>query len=206
MKRGMLLLVVGPSGSGKDSLISGAHRALASDGRFAFAKREITRLGDAGGEDHLPITETEFVERQRSGGYALSWRAHGLCYGIPAKVEGSLGSGHHIIANVSRTVVADARTRFQPMAVVNVRVDADTLRARLRARGRESEAEIAQRIARAASYPLDCGDVMDFRNDAPLAESIAGFVALLRSLAADSGIRSKTLNGAPGASWKKMAK
>lgn len=205
MQRGTFLLVVGPSGSGKDTLISGARRVLASDRQFAFARREITRAHDAGGEDHLPITEAQFHERQRIGAYTLAWQAHGLCYGIPVIVEEFLESGRHVVANVSRTVIAETRTRLRPMAVVSVGVDADTLRARLNARGRESEAEIADRIARAESYPLVGSDVAEFRNDAPPAESVAAFVVLLRTLAADSGIRSTTLNGLPGSSWQKTA-
>jgi phosphonate metabolism protein PhnN/1,5-bisphosphokinase (PRPP-forming) len=95
----MLILVVGPSGAGKDTLLTAAREALRQDARFHFAQRVITRPTDAGGEEHQAITEQEFAARD----FALQWQAHGLRYGIPADV---IDSRDVVVANVSRTVVA----------------------------------------------------------------------------------------------------
>ena len=40
---GSLVLVVGPSGVGKDTLIGGAKQALENDRRFTFVRRVVTR-------------------------------------------------------------------------------------------------------------------------------------------------------------------
>jgi ribose 1,5-bisphosphokinase PhnN len=53
------------------------------------------------------------------------------------------------------------------------------LRVRLQKRGRESAAEIEERLQRAAAYRLDGPDVVQLNNDGPLSEGVATFVALL---------------------------
>jgi ribose 1,5-bisphosphokinase PhnN len=64
--------------------------------------------------------------------------------------------------------------------VLNVTAPAAVLVQRIAARGRESSAEIAARIARPADPPHG-RDVIEFVNDAPLAAARAGFVALLQA-------------------------
>ncbi len=70
----MLVLVVGPSGAGKDSLLQTAREAFRCDPRIGFARRVITRPADPDGENHEPVSEAEFTARD----FALSWSAHGL--------------------------------------------------------------------------------------------------------------------------------
>src|ERR1700686_4695699 len=130
----MLVLVVGPSGAGKDALLSGARQAFAGDPRIHFARRVITRPVDAGGEDHEAVTEAEFAARD----FALSWSAHGLRYGIPAE---GVRRTPVVVANVSRGVVDDAAARF-PVRVIEVTAPPDMLASRLAARGRENVADI----------------------------------------------------------------
>ena len=67
--RRILFLVVGPSGAGKDTLLDGARAALATDDRFVFARRAITRPAEAGGEIYDAITGEEFARRRDAGGF-----------------------------------------------------------------------------------------------------------------------------------------
>jgi len=144
----MLVLVVGPSGAGKDTLLSMARTALADDSRIRFVRRVITRPAGAGGEDHEPVSDTEFAARK----FLLSWEAHGLRYGIPADVADDIARGMVVVANVSRSVIAEAATKF-PVRVIEVTAPAQVLEARLSARGRESAADVIQRLARRIPLP-----------------------------------------------------
>ncbi|MBM3489757.1 MAG: phosphonate metabolism protein/1,5-bisphosphokinase (PRPP-forming) PhnN [Alphaproteobacteria bacterium] len=186
---GALILVVGASGAGKDSLIAGARNALAPAERFSFPRREVTRPADSGGEPHVEIDEATFAYRVVAGAYALNWSAHGLCYGIPVVIDDHLAMGRHVVVNVSRGVLDQARTRYRRLTVIDVRVPADLLVARLAERGRETPAEIAGRLARAEAFVVSGADVVTFRNDRPLGEATGKFVRTLEAISrrTDSG-------------------
>ena len=103
-------------------------------------------------------------------------------------MEGDLAAGRTVIANVSRGVLEEARGKYGRVAIVSITVSPDILAARLRARGRETEAQIEGRLARAAAFCVTGTDVIDIRNDGDLTGSVAAFVAALRGLASgDSG-------------------
>jgi ribose 1,5-bisphosphokinase len=172
----MLVLVVGPSGAGKDTLLDAAKQALADNGRFHFVRRVVTRPQDAGGEAHEPATEAEFAQRD----FALQWEAHGLRYGIPAD---AITDGIVTVANVSRTIIFEAATRF-PVRVIEVTASQDIRTARLTSRGREDAAEIAARLARSVAIPGDI-PVETVVNDGSLDDGLTRFLAALNRAAAD---------------------
>lgn len=169
----MLVLVVGASGVGKDTLMEAARRALAEDPRFRFVRRTITRPAEAGGEDHDPVSDPEFDERDHD----LQWRAHGLRYGIPAGISEDLARGRIIVANVSRAVIKEAAERF-PVRVIEVTAPPALLAARLAARGREDSEGVAARLSRSVALPAGV-DVRSVVNDGSLAQGIERFLAAL---------------------------
>lgn len=182
-RTGTLWLIVGPSGVGKDSLIDGARAALAGNAGFFFPRREITRTGDSGGEDHVAVTLDEFEARRAAGVYALSWTANGLGYGVPRSIDGALAEGRNVVLNGSRGALDDTRARYPDLRAIEITVALDILRARLVARGRETAVEIEERLERAAAIRASGDDVVRFSNDRPLNESIDALVAVLTSFA-----------------------
>ena len=172
----MLVLVVGPSGAGKDTLLDAARQALAGEAGVRFVRRVITRAAQAGGEDHEAVSEAAFLARR----FALQWQAHGLRYGIPLDVTDDIARGIVVVANVSRTVIAEAAERF-PVRVIEVTAPAAVLAHRLAARGREGQADAAARLSRSVALPADVA-VTTVVNDGTVQQGAARFTAALRSI------------------------
>lgn len=177
---GTLVLVVGPSGAGKDTLLGAARTALAAEPQFRFVRRVITRPPQPGLEDNEVVDAAEFARRRDAGGFALHWAAHGLHYGIPTDVEATLQAGGTAVASVSRAVIADAAARYR-MRLIEITAPPDVLARRLLARGREDAGAVTERLAR--SVPLPAGvPVLQVMNDGPVAAGRDALVALLRDI------------------------
>jgi ribose 1,5-bisphosphokinase len=144
---GRLVLVVGPSGAGKDTLIARARAACHDDARVVFPKRIVTRPPSLF-EDNEFMSEGAFEQAAAKGAFAFSWRAHGHLYGIPLAVDFDIEAGRTVVCNVSRTVVAAARARYANVIAVLVTAPAEVLGARLAARERASDGPVAERMKR----------------------------------------------------------
>jgi phosphonate metabolism protein PhnN/1,5-bisphosphokinase (PRPP-forming) len=177
---GRLILVVGPSGAGKDSLIAGARAALAGHPEFLFPRRIITRESDPGSEDHFTLSEADFAQQQAAGAFFLSWGAHGLHYALPGAIADALAAGRTVIANVSRAVIDEARRKHATTTVVVVTAPPEVLAERLLARGREDAADVRDRLARAAEQPSGPG-VVTVMNDGPLEVAVERFLKVLKA-------------------------
>ena len=101
---GRLVLVVGPSGAGKDTLIQGARESCANDPSVVFPKRVVTRPSSSA-EDHDTMSDAAFTAAVADGAFALWWGAHGNQYGIPASIDADIRAGKTVVCNVSRTIV-----------------------------------------------------------------------------------------------------
>jgi phosphonate metabolism protein PhnN/1,5-bisphosphokinase (PRPP-forming) len=178
-RTGRLVLVVGPSGAGKDSLLREAAKSLAADRHIIFPRRVITRPSHDATEAHDSLTVDEFLEAEAQGRFALSWQAHGLHYGIPASHLDELKAGRTAAVNVSRAVVSEAASRLPHVAVLNVTAPADIIAQRLAQRGREAPADIASRIARDAPR-YDAGiETVTIVNDTTLEAAARAFTSAL---------------------------
>ena len=180
----MLILIVGPSGAGKDTLLNGAREALGrtaeGHAQVRFVRRVITRPGDLGEEAHESVSEQEFHARSEAGDFALQWRAHGLHYGVPADVTMDLAQGRLVIVNVSRAIVAEAAARF-PVAVIEITAPADVLEHRLAERGREDAEDIARRLSRAIELPLPV-ERERVMNDGTTEQGVRRLLAAIRAV------------------------
>ncbi|PAY07804.1 phosphonate metabolism protein/1,5-bisphosphokinase (PRPP-forming) PhnN [Bradyrhizobium sp. UFLA03-84] len=144
---GRLILVVGPSGAGKDTLLGLAKAACADDRDVVFPRRLITRQASAS-EDNEEIGAEAFQQAAAAGDYAMHWEAHGHRYALSRAINDDIRAGRTVIANVSRMVIAAARRNYASAVVVLVTAPPDVLAARLSMRARSSDGLLAQRLAR----------------------------------------------------------
>ena len=169
--------ICGPSGAGKDTLIAALERARPD---IRVVRRIVTRPAEAGGEPFVPATEAEFSEMVERGDLALHWRAHGLRYGIPISAMRAAEAGETVLFNASRATLAEAARRFPGLGVILVTASPETLAARLSARGRESAAQIRERLARAPAFELPAGlRVIRSDNDGAIETAAAALIAAL---------------------------
>lgn len=148
---GRLIYLMGPSGSGKDSLIEAARvplHALSCE----VIRRVITRSAESVGEDAIGVAPQEFERRQRAGEFSLTWEANGLAYGIPVEMDQWLKAGKHVLVNGSRANLRQALESYPTLVPVLLTVRDDVLRERLLRRGRETLEQIDARLARNALF------------------------------------------------------
>lgn len=179
MSTGCLYYVMGPSGAGKDSVLTWVREHGVAHGVLC-AHRYITRSAHAGGENHVALSVEEFRLRERRGLFALTWQAHGLHYGIGGEVAHWIARGADVLVNGSRGAFERACERFPSLRPVLITASPQAIASRLLARGRESEADMALRLARVDAYPVPQGSMV-IRNDGCLAEAGASLLQAIRA-------------------------
>jgi ribose 1,5-bisphosphokinase len=181
-RQGTLVLVVGPSGGGKDTLIAYCRSRLSGEVGVVFPRRTITRHAGDGTEDHDWVSEEEFRLKATAGAFALHWQAHGLRYGVPASIDTALAGGRTVVVNVSRSVLEAARSRYRPLIVVSVTAAHAAIAERLLERGRETLEDIGRRLARADLIEIDGPDVVRLDNSGPVEAAGEALLRLLMAL------------------------
>ena len=174
-----LIYVMGASGCGKDSLMAAARTLLPAEAPVVFAHRYITRPADAGGENHVALTRSEFQLRLNSGLFVLHWESHGFAYGIGREIDLWMERGLGVVMNGSRAALSAALRAYPDMLPLLVTVPEEVLRERLGARGREDAAEMERRLARARMAVPEVPGLVSFDNSGPLVErgrALAAFI------------------------------
>ena len=149
---GTLFLIVGNSGSGKDSIISGVIKKYPDNLKKVYqSKRYITRPMSEF-EDNYFITPEKFKEMEKQGKFALKWHSYGLDYGVPIEIDKWLKMGHPVIVNVSREVIANARLVYRNVKAVFIDAPSEITLKRIKMRGRECGENLKERAKRAMMH------------------------------------------------------
>ncbi len=177
---GRLVLLVGPSGAGKDTLISGARLECTDEPSIIFPRRVVTRPASAY-EDHDTVDLETFNRAAAEGSFALWWEAHNLRYGVPISIDDDIRFGRTVVCNVSRTVTDHAKRRYAAVAVVLITAPQRILAARLATRDRGSDGDVSARVARSANLTKNREPDYVIHNVGPPIIGIRRLVDVIRS-------------------------
>lgn len=150
---GRLVLVVGPSGAGKDTLIGLAQAARTGNANVVFPRRVVTREASSF-ENNEAVSPLLFGQMLAHGDFAFQWEAHGLRYGLPCSIVDDVKAGRVVVVNASRTIIAFARRSYANVTVVSVTAPPDVLAQRLSMRARPSDGQVDDRLRRTVVAPV----------------------------------------------------
>lgn len=149
---GQLVVVSGPSGSGKSSLLRSVLSYPSLNTRLSVsATTRPPRPGEVPGLDYHFMTREAFLESKKQGGFLESAEYNDRLYGTPAKpVYEALGQGHSVLLEIE--VQGALQVRRQAPSALFVFIKAPSFRElenRLKWRGTETDATLINRLRRA---------------------------------------------------------
>ena len=149
--RGKLIVVSGPSGAGKDTLIQAALEAIPELTLIASATTREPRKGEVDGRDHVFLSREEF-ERWTEEDRLLEWAEYsGNLYGTPKQsVQELLDSGRSVILRIELQGARQVKERRPDAVMVFVRAPSlEETRRRLESRATETSESVESRMATA---------------------------------------------------------
>lgn len=156
MKKGLLLVISGPSGSGKGTIIK---RLLELDRSFVYSVSATTRVpreGEVHGVNYYYITREEFEERIASDMMLEHAEYCGNYYGTPKKeVYENLEAGRSVILEIEVAGAMQIKKKCPDAVLIMVAPpDYATLEARLRGRGDDVDESVIRNRLETAKVEL----------------------------------------------------
>ncbi len=151
MKKGNLFVVSGPSGAGKGTICAAFAQRRPEVFLSVSATTREPREGEVEGVHYYFLGEEEFKEKITQGDFLEHAVYCGNYYGTPrGKVMEVIESGRDVILEIESDGAMQVRSRYPEGIFIFVCPPSlQTLEARLRGRGTESEEVIAQRLEKA---------------------------------------------------------
>lgn len=188
MKRGAYILVVGPTGSGKNTLINAAREAIPG---LAFAVSATTRAprdGEETGTHYHFLTREDFMSRVDAGEF-VEWAEYGgNLYGtLRSEIEPAIVAGKVILSDIELQGVRQVLENMPQGERVTIYVDAgswEELVARVIARAPMSEGELEKRKARYEEENAfkSEADYIVSNKEGELESAKEAFIGIVRSL------------------------
>ena len=193
---GLLIVLSGPSGSGKDTVLGVLRETEDAPALSVSLTSRAMRAGETDGTHYHFVTREAFEENLRAGGILEYTQYNGNYYGTPkAPVDAWLAQGKTVILEIEVEGAANIRAIYPDCVTVFLLPPSlEVLTRRLLGRKSESGDEIARRteiakreIARAGSYDyVILNDVLDC--------AVSGLRAVIRAERQRACRRSNLIN------------
>src|SRR5574340_1389511 len=189
MPRGSLIIISGPSGAGKGTLVDRLVARVPGVWVSVSATTRAPRPGEVDGRDYYFLTWEDFEERIEAGAF-LEWaEVHGNRYGtLAATVREKLDEGIDVILEIDPQGAFQVKDLMPDAVLVFIIAPSmEELERRIRARGAETDEQVSARL-RTAVRELQLVETYDHvvEND-DVARATNELVGIIESLRSDKG-------------------